>query len=94
MDALPRRRREEIGLRGSPRVAQHLASLVPGAASAPERLLARGLQSAQDDRIRQNVLATHGYTVLRYTAHDVRTRLGSILDEIAEVVARTSQPIS
>lgn len=132
--ALRMRYLEEIGLRGSPRVAQYLASLVPGAASAPERLLAQGLQSAgltgflinepvlgyiadfldpalrlilevdgyrthgtwvafQDDRTRQNVLVTHGYTVLRYTAHDVRTRLGSILDEIAEVVTRTSQPI-
>ncbi|MGH3779861.1 MAG: endonuclease domain-containing protein [Pseudonocardiaceae bacterium] len=102
---------------------------LPGAASAPERRLAQGLQSAgltdflinepvlgyiadfldparrlilevdgyrthgtwiafQDDRTRQNVLVAHGYTVLRYTAHDVRTRLGTILDEIAEMVAR------
>ncbi|MBV9143416.1 MAG: DUF559 domain-containing protein [Pseudonocardiales bacterium] len=131
--ALRMRYLEEIGLRGSPRVAQHLASLVPGAASAPERLLARGLQSAgltgflinepvlgyladfldpvrrlilevdgyrthgtwlafQDDRTRQNVLVAHGYTVLRYTAHDVRTRLASILDEVADVVAHTSRP--
>jgi very-short-patch-repair endonuclease len=108
---------------------------VPGAASAPERLLAQALQSAgltgflinepvlgyiadfldpawrlivevdgyrnhgtwvafQADRIRQNVLVAHGYTVLRYTAHDVRTRLGSILDEIAEVLAWANQPIS
>ena len=132
--ALRMRYLEEIGLRGSPRVAQHLASLVPGAASAPERLLNQGLRSAgltdflinepvlgyvadfldpkrrlilevdgyrthgtwlafQDDRTRQNVLVTHGYTVLRYTAHDIQTRLASILDEIADVVARASQPI-
>ncbi|HWR46860.1 MAG TPA: hypothetical protein VN327_04450 [Pseudonocardiaceae bacterium] len=84
---------EEIGLRGSPRVAQHLASLVPGAASTPERLLAQGLQSAglTGFLINEPVL---GYIVLRYTAHDIRTRLGSILDEIAEVLARTRQPIS
>ncbi|MBV9729769.1 MAG: DUF559 domain-containing protein [Pseudonocardiales bacterium] len=48
----------------------------------------------QNDRARQNALVAHGYTVLRYTAHDVRTRLGSILDEIAEVVGRANQPIS
>ncbi|MGH3930710.1 MAG: DUF559 domain-containing protein [Pseudonocardiaceae bacterium] len=48
----------------------------------------------QHDRTRQNVLVAHGYTVLRYTAHDVSTRLGSILDEIAAVVtqARRSRP--
>ncbi|MGH3825890.1 MAG: DUF559 domain-containing protein [Pseudonocardiaceae bacterium] len=133
--ALRMRYLDEIGLRGSPRVSRQLASLVPGAASAPERLLAQGLRSAgltgflinepvlgyiadfldparrlilevdgyrthgtwvsfQDDRTRQNVLVAHGYTVLRYTAHDVRTRLGSILDEIAEVLARTGQLIS
>ncbi|MGH3720262.1 MAG: DUF559 domain-containing protein [Pseudonocardiaceae bacterium] len=133
--ALRMRYFEEIGLRRSPRVGRQLASLVPGAASAPERLLAQGLQSAgltgflinepvlgyiadfldparrlilevdgyrthgtwlafQDDRTRQNVLVAHGYTVLRYTAHDIQTRLGSIVDEIAKVVARTSQPIS
>jgi very-short-patch-repair endonuclease len=40
----------------------------------------------QDDRTRQNVLVANGYTVLRYTAHDVQTRLGSILKEIAEMV--------
>ncbi len=103
---------EDLGLRGSPHVAQQLASLVPGAASAPERLLAQGLSSTgltdflvnepvhgyiadfldpvrrlilevdgyrthggwvafQNDRTRQNVLVAHGYTVLRYTAHDV-----------------------
>ncbi|HKS51948.1 MAG TPA: DUF559 domain-containing protein [Pseudonocardiaceae bacterium] len=124
--ALRRRYVEEVGLRGSRRVAQQLASLVPGAASAPERLLAQGLRSAgltgflvnapvhgyiadfldparrlilevdgyathgpwnafQDDRTRQNVLVANGYTVLRYTAHDVHTRLGSI-KEIAEMV--------
>jgi very-short-patch-repair endonuclease len=44
--ALRMRYLEEIGLRGSPRVARQLASLVPGAASAPERLLAHGLHSA------------------------------------------------
>ncbi|MEO7196192.1 MAG: hypothetical protein ABIZ05_15500 [Pseudonocardiaceae bacterium] len=44
--ALRMRYLEEIGLRGSPRVARHLASLAPGAASAPERLLAQGLRSA------------------------------------------------
>lgn len=118
--ALRKRYLEEVGLRGSPRVAHQLASLVPGAASAPERLLARGLHSAgltgflvnepvlgytadfldparrlilevdgyrthgtwiafQDDRTRQNVLVAHGYTVLRYTAHDVQTRLGAIM---------------
>jgi very-short-patch-repair endonuclease len=133
--ALRMRYLEEIGLRGSPRVAQQLASLVPGAASAPERLLAQGLQSVsltdflinepvlgyvadfldptrrlilevdryrthgtwvafQADRTRQNVLVAHGYTALRYTAHDVQTRLGSILDEIAEVVSKANQPIS
>lgn len=129
--ALRRRYLEEVGLRGAPRVAQQLASLVPGAASAPERLLAQGLHSAgltgflvnepvvgyiadfldparrlivevdgyrthstwiafQGDRARQNVLVAHGYTVLRYTAHDVQTRLGSILEEIAEMVRRIS----
>jgi very-short-patch-repair endonuclease len=133
--ALRMRYLEEIGLRGSPRIARQLASLVPGAASAPERRLARGLQSAgltdflinepvlgyiadfldpvrrlilevdgyrthgtwvafQGDCTRQNVLVAHGYTILRYTAHDVQTRLGSILDEVAEVVARSSRPIS
>ncbi|MGH3886335.1 MAG: DUF559 domain-containing protein [Pseudonocardiaceae bacterium] len=133
--ALRTRYFEEIGRRGSPRIARHLGSMVPGAASAPERLLAHGLQSAgltgflinepvlgyiadfldpvrrlilevdgysthgswvafQGDRTRQNVLVTHGYTVLRYTAHDVQTRLGSIVDEIAEVVTRTSRQIS
>ena len=45
----------------------------------------------QDDRTRQNVLVAHGYTVLRYTAHDVQTRLGSILDEVTDLVARTTQ---
>ncbi len=44
--ALRMRYQEDLGLRGSPRVAQRLASLVPGAASAPERLLAQGLNSA------------------------------------------------
>lgn len=44
----------------------------------------------QDDRTRQNALVAHGYTVLRYTAHDVQTRLGSILDEISGMVARIS----
>lgn len=48
----------------------------------------------QHDRIRQNVLVTHGYTVLRYTAHDVATRLDPILDEIAAVVARTRRSFS
>ncbi|MGH3688066.1 MAG: endonuclease domain-containing protein [Pseudonocardiaceae bacterium] len=48
----------------------------------------------QDDRARQNVLVAHGYTVLRYTAHDVQTRLGSILNEVAKMVACASQPIS
>jgi len=38
----------------------------------------------------QNVLVANGYTVLRYTAHDVQTRLGSILKEIAEMVRRLS----
>ncbi|HEX5346010.1 MAG TPA: type IV toxin-antitoxin system AbiEi family antitoxin domain-containing protein [Pseudonocardiaceae bacterium] len=133
--ALRMRYVEDLGLRGSPHVAQQLASLVPGAASAPERLLAQGLSSAgltdflvnepvhgyiadfldpvrrlilevdgyrthgswvafQNDRTRQNVLVAHGYTVLRYTAHDVQTRLGSILDEITDMVARTSQQTS
>ncbi|MGA9691962.1 MAG: DUF559 domain-containing protein [Pseudonocardiaceae bacterium] len=45
----------------------------------------------QNDRTRQNVLVAHGYTVLRYTAHDVQTRLGSILDEVTDMVVRTSQ---
>ncbi|MGQ0773007.1 MAG: DUF559 domain-containing protein, partial [Pseudonocardiales bacterium] len=125
--ALRMRYLEELGLRGSPHIGRHLAALVPGAASAPERLLAQGLHSAgltgflinepvlgyvadfldptlkliievdgyrthgtwvafQDDRTRQNVLVAHGYTILRYTAHDVRTRLESILDEIATMV--------
>jgi predicted transcriptional regulator of viral defense system len=44
--ALRMRYLEEIGLRGSPRIARQLAPLVPGAASAPERLLAHGLHSA------------------------------------------------
>jgi very-short-patch-repair endonuclease len=110
--ALRMRYLEDLGLRGSPRIAAQLASLVPGAASAPEHLLAQGLNSAgltnflvnepvhgyiadfldpvrrlilevdgyrthggwvafQNDRTRQNVLVAHGYTVLRYTAHDV-----------------------
>ncbi len=49
----------------------------------------------QHDRTRQNVLVAHGYTVLRYTAHDVCTRLDSILDEVAAVVtqARRSRPM-
>ncbi|MGA9312769.1 MAG: hypothetical protein WBV74_20735 [Pseudonocardiaceae bacterium] len=37
---------EDLGLRSSPRIAAQLASLVPGAVSAPERLLAHGLNSA------------------------------------------------
>ncbi len=127
--ALCMRYAEDLGLRGSPRVGRHLALLTPGAASAPERILAQGLGSAglisflinepvlgyiadfldptlklilevdgyrhhsaraafQHDRIRQNVLVAHGYTVLRYTAHDVCTRLGSILDEIADEIAQ------
>ncbi len=126
---------EDLGLRGSPRLGQHLNSLVPGAASVPERRLAHGLLSAgltgflinepvlgyiadfldpalrlilevdgyrthstrvafQHDRTRQNVLVAHGYTVLRYTAHDVSTRLDSILNEVTTVVtqARRSLP--
>ncbi len=47
----------------------------------------------QDDRIRQNVLVAHGYTILRYTAHDVATRLESVLDEIAAVVDRLHRPL-
>ena len=47
----------------------------------------------QDDRTRQNVLVANGYTVLRYTAHDVQTRLGSILREITEMVRRLSPAI-
>ena len=130
--ALRIRYQEDLGLRGSPHIAAQLASLVPGAASAPERLLAQGLNSVgltnflvnkpvhgyiadfldparrlilevdgyrthgtwiafQNDRTRQNVLVAHGYTVLRYTAHDVQTRLGSILDEVTDIVVRTSQ---
>ena len=126
---------EDLGLRGSLRIAAQLASLVPGAASAPERLLAHGLNSVgltnflvnepvhgyiadfldparrlilevdgyrthgtwvafQNDRTRQNVLVAHGYTVLRYTAHDVQTRLGSILDEVTDMVVQTSQQTS
>ncbi|MBA2471110.1 MAG: DUF559 domain-containing protein [Pseudonocardiales bacterium] len=133
--ALRMRYLEDLGLRGSPRIAAQLVSLVPGAASAPERLLAQGLYSAgltnflvnepvhgyiadfldpalrlilevdgyrthgtwlafQDDRARQNVLVAHGYTVLRYTAHDVQTRLESILDEVTDLVARISQQSS
>lgn len=133
--ALRMRYLEDLGLRGSPRIARQLASLVPGAASAPERLLAHGLHSAgltgflvnepvhgyiadfldparrlilevdgyrthgtwlafHSDRARQNVLVAPGYTVLRYTAHDVQTRLGSLLDEIADVLARASQQTS
>jgi putative AbiEi antitoxin of type IV toxin-antitoxin system len=91
--ALRMRYLEEIGLRGSPCIARQLASLAPGAASAPERLLAHGLRSAglTDFLINEPVL---GYTVLRYTAHDVQTRLGSILNEVAQVIARSRQPIS
>jgi very-short-patch-repair endonuclease len=48
----------------------------------------------QHDRTRQNVLITHGYTVLRYTAHDVAIRLDSVLDEIAAVAARSHRPPS
>ncbi len=133
--ALWMRYREDIGLEGSPRVARQLASLAPGAASAPERLLFLGLQSAgltdflinepvlgyiadfldparrliievdgyrthgtwvafQNDRIRQNVLVAHGYTVLRYTARDIQTRLASILIEVAEMVARAGDRVS
>lgn len=125
---------EELGRRGSPRVSWHLASIVPGAASAPERTLAHGLRSAgltgflinepvlgyiadfldpalrlilevdgyrthgtrvafQDDRTRQNVLVRHGYTVLRYTAHDVSARLESILDEVCSVVAQARRSL-
>ena len=43
--ALRIRYQEDLGLRGSPHIAAQLASLVPGAASAPERLLAQGLNS-------------------------------------------------
>lgn len=46
----------------------------------------------QHDRIRQNVLVAHGYTV--YTAHDVCTRLGSIVDEIAAVVTQARRSLS
>lgn len=133
--ALRMRYLEDLGMRGSPRVAAQLASLVPGAASAPERILAHGLDSAgltdflvnepvhgyitdfldpalrlilevdgyrthgpwlafQKDRARQNVLVAHGYTVLRYTAHDVQTRLDSILDEVTDMVARTRRQSS
>jgi very-short-patch-repair endonuclease len=133
--ALRMRYSEDLGMYGSPRIARQLASLVPGAASAPERQLAHGLKSSglthflinepvcgyiadfldparrlilevdgycthgtwlafQDDRARQNVLVAHGYTVLRYTAHDVQTRLGSILDEVTDIVARSSQQTS
>lgn len=122
--ALWRRYTEDLGLRGSPRIARHLAALAPGAASVPERVLARGLRSVgltgfrinepvlgyiadfldpvlrlivevdgyrthssrtafQHDRVRQNVLVRHGYTVLRYTAHDVCSRLDEVLAEIA-----------
>ncbi|MBV8541548.1 MAG: hypothetical protein JO268_13550 [Pseudonocardiales bacterium] len=41
----------------------------------------------QADRTRQNVPVKHGCTILRYTAHDVRTLLEPILDEIAEALA-------
>ena len=133
--ALRKRFHEDLGLRGSAHVRRHLAALVPGAASVPERVLAHGLRSVgltsflinepvlgyvadfldpalqlivevdgyrthssrvafQHDRIRQNVLVAHGYTVLRYTAHDVATRLDSILDEIAAVVSRTRRSLS
>lgn len=44
--ALRMRYFEEIGRRGSRRIAQQLATQVPGAASVPERLLATGLQAA------------------------------------------------
>ncbi|HEU0088349.1 MAG TPA: DUF559 domain-containing protein [Pseudonocardiaceae bacterium] len=37
---------EDFGQRSSPRVARHLAVLVPGAGSAPARVLARGLHTA------------------------------------------------
>lgn len=50
--------------------------------------------ASQHDRTRQNVLVAHGYTILRYTAHDVSTRLDSILNEITAMVtqARQSHP--
>lgn len=132
--ALRMRYLDEVGRRGSPRIAQQLATLVPGAASAPERVLGLGLRSAgltdflinepvlgyiadfldptrrlilevdgyrthgtwiafQGDRTRQNVLVAHGYTILRYTAYDIQTRLDSILHEIAAIVARIGQRI-
>lgn len=43
--ALRMRYLEEIGRRGSPRIGWQLTALVPGAASAPERLLAQGLHA-------------------------------------------------
>ena len=133
--ALRMRYAEDLGRLGSPRLVQHLASLVTGAASPPEHILAQGLRSAgltgflvnepvlgyvadfldptlrlilevdgyrthgtrvafQNDRTRQNVLVTHGYTVLRYTAPDVCTRLDRVLDEVAAAVARARRSLS
>jgi len=38
---------EDLGSRGSPRIGRHLAALVPGAESAPERTLAQGLRDSR-----------------------------------------------
>ncbi len=43
---------------------------------------------AQADKRRQNVLVRHGWTILRYTWHDLTTRPRSVLAEIASEVAR------
>jgi hypothetical protein len=58
--ALRTRYVEDLGLRGSPRIAAQLASLVPGAASASERLLAQGLNSAGFTNLLVNE-PVHGY---------------------------------
>jgi len=116
-----------LGRRGSPTAARVLPMAVPGAASYPERVLARALHAAritgfrvnqpvhgyaadlldtkrrliievdgwathrtktafQHDRTRQNALVTAGYTVLRYTAHDIEHRLDTVITQIRQTI--------
>lgn len=40
----------------------------------------------QNDRTRQNVLVTAGYTILRYTASDIEHRLNAVITQIRRVI--------
>jgi very-short-patch-repair endonuclease len=126
-DLLHDRYLANLGRRGSPTAARVLPMAVPGAASHPERVLARALHAAgitgfgvnqpvrgyvadlldtkrkliievggwathrtktafQHDRTRQNALVTAGYTVLRYTAHDIEHRLDTVIAQIRQTL--------